>query len=146
MAEDYLGDKGMPQVRCPRCGSTINLENRKETDFSLILSALRSKARSFSELLRITGLPRKTLDIRLKALCVEDAIIKNKLYYFNQAHPHRYLESKLMIGQTKMFNRKAITNPMKKNIIDIMIACIGEIAPEGMGLSGFTMASDFLSK
>jgi len=117
MTEDYLGDKGMPQVRCPRCGSTINLENRKETDFSLILSALRSKARSFSELLRITGLPRKTLDIRLKELCVEDAIIKNKLYYFNQAHPHRYLENKLMIGHTRMFNRKAI--------VLLLLVCVG---------------------
>ncbi len=117
MTEEYLGDKGMPQVRCPRCGSTINLENRKETDFSLILSALRNKAQSFSELLRITGLPRKTLDMRLKELCVEDAIIKNKLYYFNQAHPHRHLENKLMIGQTKIFNRKAI--------VLLLLLCVG---------------------
>ena len=107
----------MPQVRCPHCGTTMNLENRRETDFSLILGALHSRERSFSELLRITGLPRKTLYLRLKELCKIDAIIKNKLYYLNEANPHKEWEKKLMNGNSRLFN--------KKTIALLLLLCIG---------------------
>lgn len=109
----------MPQVRCPRCGTTITLENRKETDFSLILNALHNGARSFSELLRTTGLPRKTLNNRLKELHTLDAIAKNKGYFLNEANPHKEWEKKLMYG-----NSRILTNN-KKALILLLLLCIG---------------------
>ncbi len=107
----------MPQVRCPNCGETINLENRKETDFSLILGALHSHERSFSELLRVTGLPRKTLNNRLKELCVSDAVVKNKLYYLSEANPYKGLERKIMYGNSKIFQSK-------RAIVMLMLLCV----------------------
>ncbi len=68
----------MPQVRCPNCGTTINLENRRKVDFGLILRALKSSSKTFTELLRITHLPRKTLALRLKALLKSGRIEKKK--------------------------------------------------------------------
>jgi hypothetical protein len=73
-----------PQIRCPNCGTTINSENRRKIDFDLILTAVKKKPRSFTELLKITTLPRKTLAIRLKELINVNAVTKDKLYYFNQ--------------------------------------------------------------
>jgi len=96
----------------------MNLENRRETDFSLILGALHSRERSFSELLRITGLPRKTLYLRLKELCKTDAIIKNKLYYLNEANPHKEWEKKIMPGNSRLLNNK-------KAIVLLLLLCIG---------------------
>jgi len=69
-----------PQITCPHCGSTINLENRKEVDYDKILFALSKSQRTFSELLMMTDLPRKTLSIRLKDLCTSGAIIKDGGY------------------------------------------------------------------
>jgi len=73
----------MPQVRCPKCGTLINLQNRRDSDFCLILKALESKGRTFSELLKITRLPRKTLSLRLKQLINDEEIMKNGKYYTN---------------------------------------------------------------
>ena len=72
-----------PQIRCPNCGTTINSENRRKIDFGLILSAVQKKPRSFTELLKMTKLPRKTLALRLRALIDENALTKDKLYYLN---------------------------------------------------------------
>jgi PKD repeat protein len=69
-----------PQITCPHCGNTINLENRKEVDYEKILTALNSSPRTFSQLLEITDLPRKTLSIRLKNLCDGGTIIKDGGY------------------------------------------------------------------
>ncbi|MEM2738871.1 MAG: cohesin domain-containing protein [Candidatus Bathyarchaeia archaeon] len=69
----------MPQIRCPNCGTTVNLEIRREMDFNLILKSIGNKERSFSELLRITKLPRKTLDFRLKQLLKENKVAKNRM-------------------------------------------------------------------
>lgn len=77
----------VPQIRCPNCGRSINLENRRETDFSMILNALKNRERSFTELLHITKLPRKTLSLRLKDLQEKGIIVKNGAYYLNGAHP-----------------------------------------------------------
>jgi len=66
----------MPQIVCPNCGMTINLEKRKEADFNLIRDATRKKPESFTRLLRITKLPRKTLALRLKTMCEDDILIK----------------------------------------------------------------------
>lgn len=69
-----------PQITCPHCGSTINLENRKEVDFEKIMYALNSSPKSFTELLEITSLPRKTLSLRLKDLCNSGSIVKDGGY------------------------------------------------------------------
>lgn len=108
----------MPQIRCPNCGTTINLENRKETDFNIILKALQSKARSFSELLRITQLPRKTLTFRLDELCHMEAVTKDGLYYLNEACPHKEWQKKIMEVNSRMFTRK-------RAIALLVILCIG---------------------
>jgi len=70
----------MPQVTCPNCGMTINLKNRKEIDVNLIKSAAKTP-RTFTELLRVTRLPRKTLSLRLKELCVSGTIVKSDGVY-----------------------------------------------------------------
>lgn len=75
----------MPQIRCPNCGTTINLESRKEADIDIILRTLKSEPRSFTQLLKTTGLPRKTLCIRLKELIDSHAIVKDGGYRLNGA-------------------------------------------------------------
>jgi PKD repeat protein len=69
-----------PQITCPHCGSTINLENRKEVDFEKIIYALNHSPKTFTELLDLTNLPRKTLSLRLKDLCTSGSIIKDGGY------------------------------------------------------------------
>lgn len=70
----------MPEVTCPNCGLTINLENRREIDYGLIMDATKEAA-TFTELLHATKLSRKTLSARLKELCKNGAIVKiNGLY------------------------------------------------------------------
>jgi hypothetical protein len=66
----------MPQIRCPNCGLTINLENRKDTDIQLITTAVQRNASSFTDLLRSTKLPRKTLSLRLKEMCRNGVLAK----------------------------------------------------------------------
>ena len=51
----------MPQVTCPNCGMTINLENRREIDFGLIKNATGKHPRTFTELLHITKLSRASV-------------------------------------------------------------------------------------
>ncbi|MGB9778482.1 MAG: cohesin domain-containing protein [Candidatus Bathyarchaeales archaeon] len=71
----------MPQVRCPNCGYTINLENRKETDFRLIKSAAKQHPRTFTDLLHVTKLSRKTLNLRLRELCANGVLTKEGRFY-----------------------------------------------------------------
>lgn len=61
---------------CPNCGKTISLENRKATDFDLIKNATNRTPKTFTELLHITKLSRKTLTIRLRELCQQGILIK----------------------------------------------------------------------
>jgi PKD repeat protein len=74
-----------PQITCPHCGSTINLENRKEVDFEKIMHALSKSPKTFTELLAITSLPRKTLSLRLKDLCSSGSIVKDGGYHLNSS-------------------------------------------------------------
>ena len=77
----------MPRIICPNCGKTINLENRREVDFQLIKKATYKRPCTFTELLHITKLPRKTLSLRIKQLCDMGALIKrNRLYCANGMH------------------------------------------------------------
>lgn len=71
----------MPQIMCPNCGTTINLKNRKKIDRDLIMTAVKKRPRTFTELLHITRLSRKTLSFRLKELCIDSAIIKEADMY-----------------------------------------------------------------
>jgi len=74
-----------PQITCPHCGNTINLENRKEVDFEKIMHALGKSPKTFTELLTMTNLPRKTLNLRLKELCASGAIMKDGGYHLNSS-------------------------------------------------------------
>jgi hypothetical protein len=60
---------------------TINLEKRKEIDFALIKDAAEKQPRTFTELLHLTNLPRKTLSLRLKELCVKGILSKDSGHY-----------------------------------------------------------------
>jgi hypothetical protein len=73
----------MPQIICPNCGMTINLEKRKKVDFNIIQDATRKKPESFTRLLRITKLPRKTLALRLKTMCEGGILIKKDGKYMS---------------------------------------------------------------
>jgi hypothetical protein len=110
-----------PQITCPHCGSTINLENRKEVDFEKILHALGKSPRTFTELLTMTNLPRKTLSIRLKELCASGSIIKDGGYHLN---PSNVSAS----GTFSKRNRNGKMNPtilhIKKNVQWIPVALI----------------------
>ena len=77
----------MPQIICPYCGRKINMERRREVDYTLILNALKSGPKRFTELYKTTELPRKTLSFRLKDLLQGKYIIKENGYYFlNRTH------------------------------------------------------------
>jgi len=85
----------MPQVMCPNCGTTINLKNRKEVDFKLIQTATENFPKSFTELLHMTKLSRKTLNIRLTEMCQEGVLVKaNGVYKLNGSSHHTVTESR----------------------------------------------------
>ncbi len=71
----------LPQIRCPNCGLTISMENRKEIDVELITDAVRHGKSTFTGILRSTKLPRKTLSLRLKELCEEGALVRKENGY-----------------------------------------------------------------
>jgi len=68
----------VPQIRCPNCGLTISLQNRKEMDVEMITNALRRGPKTFTYLLHTTKLPRKTLSLRLRELCEGGITIKDE--------------------------------------------------------------------
>jgi len=60
------------------------LENRKEIDVNMIAKAVQKGEKSFTDLLHVTQLPRKTLSLRLKELCGNGTIVKaDGLYRLN---------------------------------------------------------------
>ena len=71
----------MPQIRCPNCGLTISMKNRKEIDLDLITHAVQSGPKTFTYLLHATKLPRKTLCLRLRELCEGGMILKREGVY-----------------------------------------------------------------
>jgi len=92
-----------PQITCPHCGSTINLENRKEVDFEKIIYALNNSPKTFTELLEITSLPRKTLSLRLKDLCNSGSIVKDGGYRLGTSlKPNRKIFTTKSEGNGKM--------------------------------------------
>ena len=71
----------MPQIRCPNCGMTISMKNRKEIDLDLITHAVKSGPKTFTYLLHATKLPRKSLSLRLKEICEGGTILKREGVY-----------------------------------------------------------------
>jgi PKD repeat protein len=110
-----------PQITCPYCGNTIGLENRKEVDFEKIMHALGKSPRSFTELLTMTNLPRKTLSLRLKELCASGSIMKDGGYHLNPSNVSANGTIRKKNGNGKM--NHTILN-IKKNVQWIPIALI----------------------
>jgi DNA-binding HxlR family transcriptional regulator len=93
-----------PQIRCPKCGMTLNLKNRREIDFYLIKKAVEKQPKSFTELLRSTHLPRKTLNLRLKELCNKRLIIKGEgLYKLNSSYNFKSSTEKISKGIMEIY-------------------------------------------
>jgi PKD repeat protein len=109
-----------PQITCPHCGNTINLENRKEVDFEKITYALNNSSKTFTQLLEITNLPRKTLSLRLKDLCNSGSIVKDGGYRLSTSF-RTYKKISEKNGNGKM---KAPILRMGKNVQWIPIALI----------------------
>jgi PKD repeat protein len=110
-----------PQITCPYCGNTIGLENRKEVDFEKIMHALGRSPRTFTELLAMTNLPRKTLSLRLKELCASGSIVKDGGYHLNPSITSGIGTIRKKNGNGKM--NHTILN-IKRNVQWIPIALI----------------------
>lgn len=113
----------MPQIRCPNCGATINLENRRKLDYHLILKAVQKKPKTFTDLLHTTHLPRKTLSLRLKSLRKSQAIRKeNGSYCLNEPLPPD-MEGEIMSAFNEL-TKSFWTN--KRNLfLFLLLLCIG---------------------
>jgi PKD repeat protein len=98
-----------PQITCPYCGNTIGLENRKEVDFQKIIDALGRSPRTFTELLTITNLPRKTLSLRLKELSASGSITKDGGYHLNPS----------IVSASRVFGKKNGNGKMNQTILHI---------------------------
>jgi len=109
-----------PQIRCPNCGTTINLKSRRETDFRMILTALEKGSKTFTDLLKITDLPRKTLSLRLKELCDTGIVVKDGGYKLNGTVPRNLLKDGSNTNRRRIFslNRKQI-------LLLLLLICIG---------------------
>ena len=108
----------MPQIRCPHCGARINLESRKETDFRMILASLKKGPKTFTDLLRATELPRKTLSLRLKELRELKLIVKDGGYRLNDEPPSNLGGEMLeRLNKPVLFTRKRV-------IVLLLILCI----------------------
>lgn len=118
----------MPQIRCPNCGTLINLEKRKKVDEYLILNALRKGQKTFTELMRESRIPRKTLSLRLKKLIDSGLITKDGGYRLaSSTHKHT-----MWRGINLKKSRFVRENMAGKSSTFILI-----------GLIAFAMASNF---
>ena len=85
------------------------MENRREVDFKLIRDATDRHPRTFTDLLHITRLSRKTLNVRLKELCAEGALLKEEgMYKSNGVSEFGNNGGHIMKGFSKMFEDKRI--------------------------------------
>ena len=141
-----------PQITCPHCGNTINLENRKEVDFEKITSALNGSTKTFTELLEVTNLPRKTLSLRLKDLCAAGTVVKDGGYHLGASfQPIRTYGAKKN-GNGKMNRNMLHIGKNVQWIPVVLIACLVLVAfgsaiimaPPGPGPTAPT-ASFFIS-
>jgi hypothetical protein len=127
----------MPEVTCPKCGLTINLENRRETDYELIVNAARNSA-TFTELLHATRLSRKTLSLRLKELCSKGTLVKdNGLYTLRESlrEPRREPENH---GQKISFSRAFHDRRVRTLVWMFLLA--SSFSVSGYAFAMYTMA------
>lgn len=109
----------MPQIRCPNCGTTINLKARRKIDYKIILSALRKSSKTFTDLLKITGLPRKTLSLRLSALRDSGIIIKDGGYRLSESSLSGKRGEKMFSLKSKPLKKPPLLT--RKNILAVSI-------------------------
>lgn len=85
------------------------MENRKEVDFTMIKNATDKRPRTFTELLHVTKLSRKTLSLRLKDLCMEGFLTKQEgMYKWNGKSEYGNDGGHLMKGLSRMFDNKRL--------------------------------------
>jgi len=118
----------MPQIRCPNCGTNINLETRRELDYGMIVSGIEKGSKSFTDLLKMTGLPRKTLSLRLTALCDLGVIIKDGGYRLNgEAHLEKWGKKMVLaeghpLAKPSFFTRRNVLIILTLLVIGVSIA------------------------
>jgi hypothetical protein len=118
----------MPQIMCPNCGTTINLENRKETDFDLIKNVTKKEPRTFTELLHLTRLSRKTLSLRLKELCGSGILVKNDgTYCLNGGIPSDNDGGSIMRSFTKFVHDKRVRTGLMLTALLILSSTSGYV-------------------
>jgi len=146
----------MPQITCPNCGTTINLENRREVDFTLIREATDRHPRTFTELVHTTKLSRKTLNLRLKKLCADGVLTKEKgMYKSNGKLEYGNNGGHLVKGLSRMFDDKRVRTGLmlvalltcfsvSGYVLAMIIAPTTYVPPnvEPKALGSFTMALD----
>ena len=146
----------VPQVTCPNCGTTINLENRKEIDLNLIKAAARRQPKTFTELLHITKLPRKTLSLRLRELCENGALIKNEgVYKLNGISEFENTRRTISSGLSRVLNDRRMRTGLMLVAFLLCSSATGyvlalfavpprdaENVPPIVALGSFTMALD----
>ncbi len=99
----------MPQVTCPNCGTTISLENRKEIDYDMIKGAVGREPQTFTDLLHITKLSRKTLSLRLSALRGDGTVLKEGgKYMLNGMYVSESRGGHFSRGFSRVFNDKRV--------------------------------------
>jgi len=146
----------MPQITCPNCGMTINLEKRREVDFTLIRHATDRRPRTFTELLRITKLSRKTLNLRLKELCAEGFLMKEEgMYKSNGKFEYGNNGGNLVKSLSRVFDDKRLRTGLllialltsfsvSGYVLANIVAPVTDVRPyvEPVPLGAFTMALD----
>jgi hypothetical protein len=122
----------MPEVMCPKCGLTINLENRREIDHEMIMDATRKSA-TFTELLRATKLSRKTLSLRLKELCSRGTLVKgNGVYTLHESFRESRRDSENQ-GRNFSFSRAFHDRRVRTLVCVLMLAT-------SFSVSGYVLA------
>ncbi len=130
----------MPQIMCPNCGTTINLEKRKKVDFSLIQKATSTQPRSFTKLLHITRLPRKTLSLRLTEMCKDNILIKDQgKYRLNEASVYNN-RGKFARGFSNMFQDKRLRTGL------MLVALLIASSTSGYALARLLAPTDIRSE
>lgn len=131
------------------------MENRREVDFTLIRNATDKRPRTFTELLHVTKLSRKTLNLRLKNLCAEGLLTKEEgMYKWNGTSESGNKGGHLVKGLSKMFDgRRMRTGVMlvallasfsvSGYVLAMMFAPTMHVEPHApKALGSFTMALD----
>jgi len=132
------------------------LENRREVDFTLIRNATNRHPRTFTELLHITRLSRKTLNVRLKELCAEGILLKEEgMYKSDGASEYEGKGGHFVKGLSRVFDDKRVRTgfmlvallasfSVSGYVLAKMVAPTTYVQPlvEPKALGTFTMALD----